>query len=134
MLSLLPLFAVVAPLLLWPIELFFPYPYLIEEIAKTLLITPLLDHQQKSAQIKTVVLLGFLFAFSESVLYLFNIGDLTVFIKRLLITIPLHTVTFLLIFLPTLKNKKLLPLGTTLAILVHYLCNFYIENHIQNLG
>lgn len=134
MLTLLPLLAAIAPFFLWPVELIFPYPHLVEELIKTLLVVPLLDQRRKSAPIKTLFLLGFLFAFSESVLYLFNIGSLDVFFQRLLITVPLHIITFLLIFLPTLKNKKLLPLGTILAILVHYLCNFYIGNHIQSLG
>ena len=130
MLALHPLLAAITPLLLWPVELIFPYPHLVEELMKTFLVVPLLEHRRKLTQIKIVIFLGIIFAFSESVLYLFNIGDLTVFLKRLLITAPFHTFTFLLIFLPTLKNKKLLPLGTILAILVHFLYNFYIENHI----
>ena len=111
MILFLPLLAAIAPLLIWPIELLFPYPHLIEELVKTLLIVPLLDDLKKSAQVKMIILLGFLFALSESVLYLFNIsvmGNLKIFFSRLLITIPLHTITLFLIFLPTMKNKKLI--------------------------
>jgi RsiW-degrading membrane proteinase PrsW (M82 family) len=107
-----------------------PYPHVIEELAKTFLILTLLDLKKISEKIKLAILIGVLFAFSESVLFLFNIqlvGNIKTFFLRLLITIPLHTITSLIILLPALKNKKLIVFGFFLAVIIHYLFNLYIQ-------
>lgn len=134
MILILPLLAAMAPFLIWPIELFLPYPHIIEELAKAFLVFPLLDYPDRTTQIKLATLFGFLFALSENVLYIFNfslVGNLGTFFARLLVTAPLHMITFFLILVPAIKSKKLVPLGVIAAILVHYLYNSIINNIIS---
>ena len=124
-----PLFALIAPFVVWPIELILPYPHIIEELAKAVLVFALLDLPERFTKIKLAILIGVLFAFSESVLYLFNIqlvGSVQTYFIRLLVTVPLHVITTLIILLPALKNKKLIIVGVVFASLVHYLFNLYI--------
>ncbi len=125
-----PLLALIAPFIVWPIELILPYPHIIEELAKAVLVFTLLNLPKHLTKIKLAILIGVLFAFSESVLYLFNIqlvGDVQTYFVRLLITVPLHVITTLIILLPALKNKKLIIVGVIFASLVHYLFNLYIQ-------
>jgi len=126
---LIPLFASMAPFLVWPIELIFPYPYLVEELVKGFLVFFILKSSDSSSKIKLAVLTGLFFAFSESVLYMSNIllvGTLWTFVERLLFTVPLHTVTTLLILFSGLKKKELLPLGVIAAMLLHYFFNLFV--------
>jgi len=128
----LPLFAVIAPFLVWPIELIFPYPHIVEELAKAVLIFFVAkdDNSSKTTKVKSAIFIGLLFAFSEDVLYLFNIalvGSLETFFERLLLTTFLHVVTSLLILFPILKSHKLLPFGIALAMVLHYLFNLTIQ-------
>jgi hypothetical protein len=124
----IPLIAAFVPFILWPIELFLPYPYIIEEIAKMLLIIPLLG-LNNSSKIKLTLIIGLIFAISEGVLYIFNIylvGNVGTLLERFLFTIPLHTLTSLIILLPSLIDKRLILLGLVAAILIHYFFNLYI--------
>ena len=125
-----PLLALIAPFVVWPIELILPYPHVVEELVKAFLVYTLLDLPDRLTKIKLAILIGVLFAFSESVLFLFNIqmvGNIQTYFVRLLVTIPLHVVTTLIILLPALKNKKLIIVGVILASLVHYFFNYYIQ-------
>ncbi len=125
-----PLLALIAPFVVWPIELILPYPYIIEELAKAILVFTLLNLPERLTKIKLAILIGILFAFSESVLYLFNIqlvGNIQTYFIRLLVTIPLHVVTTLIILLPALKNKKFIIVGVLFASLIHYFFNLYIQ-------
>jgi hypothetical protein len=131
MLWILPLLALVSPLFLWPIELYLPYPYLLEEIVKAGLLYPLITSGVKfSDKIKLAIIVGVLFSITESVLYLFNIyqiGTLSTFINRLLVTSTLHVVTVLIITLPTKGSKYWIILGLLMAIGVHYLFNEFVR-------
>lgn len=108
------LLAAVAPLFLWPIELFFPYPYVVEEMAKAVILW--FAPTRKNL---TLLFCGLLFAFSESVLYIFNMIPPVVLAQRLILTTFLHTGTFWLIA----RNRWL---GLTLAIIIHYLFNVIV--------
>ena len=129
MLPLIPLFAVIFPFILWPVEILLPYPYIFEEIAMMLLLIPVLKENRKH-QIKTAVIIGVLFSVSEAVLYLFNIylvGDIRTFFIRILLTTSLHVLTPIIILLPTFISKKLIIVGLILAIAVHYFFNLFIS-------
>lgn len=108
---LLPLFAAIAPFVVWPIELILPYPHLIEEIVKAVLVW--CGHPKAT----TAVLIGAVFAFSEAVFYLFNSPSA---LSRLVYTIPLHSSTFLIL---ALSRRRFFPLGLAAAILIHWLYN-----------
>ena len=125
---LVPLAAAIAPLAIWPIEYFLPYPYLIEELAKAALVYFIISSKTKNP-IKIGILTGLLFGFSETVLYYLNIlptGQLTILFVRIITTIPLHIVTTLVILIPSLKRLKLMPWGILLAVILHFLFNFFI--------
>lgn len=108
---LLPLFAAIAPFLVWPIELMLPYPHFIEEIVKAFLVW------WGRPTATTAVLTGAVFAFSEAVFYLFNSPSA---LSRLIYTIPLHSSTFLIL---ALSRRRFFPLGLAAAILTHWLYN-----------
>jgi len=126
--TLLPLMALMAPFLVFFIELILPYPYIIEEIVKGFLVYQLLDLKDKTLQLKITVLMGILFSLTETVFYSFNFFMLTSLLplfERLVLTTFLHTLTVVLILLSTRINKKLLPLGVILAMAVHYFYNLF---------
>jgi hypothetical protein len=132
MIPLILLFALFLPFLLWPIEQFFPYPYIVEEFSKMLLILVVISEgENKRDWIKTSIVLGALFAFTEGVFFLLNIalvGNVNTFIYRLLITVPFHAISSFLIVLPALYKKKLIIVGFLAASVFHYIFNILIAN------
>ncbi len=126
----IPLFAAIAPFIVWPIEIFFPYPHIVEELAKALLIFfLLLRPSSNTKKISGVFLIGFIFAFSETVLYLFNIlplGNPQILLLRFLLTIPMHILTSYVILISAMIDKRLIFLGIILAAFIHYFFNIYV--------
>lgn len=126
-----PLFALILPAFVWPIELVLPYPYIIEEIAKAALIYWVAASDETTTlKVKIVVAVGVLFAFSESVMYLFNIymvGNISTLFQRLALTTSMHVITSLVIFIPGIKHKKLIVLGAIIAGVIHYFFNYYVQ-------
>jgi len=117
------IFAFITPAVLWPIEIFFPYPHIIEELAKALLIFFLLKSNSTFQKICGTVLIGFLFGLSENFLYLLNTTTTQTHLLRFIFTMPLHIITSVVILLPTLIDKRLIFLGVILAGLIHYFFN-----------
>ena len=75
--------------------------------------------------------LGALFALTEGIFFLFNIalvGNVNTFILRLLITIPFHSISSLLIVLPALYKKRLIIGGFLAASTFHYIFNVLVAN------
>ncbi len=125
----IPLFAAILPFVVWPIEYLFPYPFVIEEVAKALLIYPLLVLVSLTDKIKLVVIVGILFALSESVLFIFNIllvGDASTIFLRLLLTIPLHVFTALIILLFANFDRALIIVGVICSACLHFIYNHLI--------
>jgi RsiW-degrading membrane proteinase PrsW (M82 family) len=118
------LLALASPLLLLPIEKFFPYPHFIEEAAKLLIVGMILKEVKKGGIL--VLMAGLLFAISESILYLANIfalGDLMAFPRRLVLACGLHTGTLMLMYFLGQKNYLGLAAGFIGAIVIHYFFN-----------
>ena len=125
---LVPLFAAITPFILWPIEIILPYPYIVEEISKAILIFFLLKLPNREKILGTIMI-GFLFSFSETVLYLFNVfsvGSLQTLLLRFIFTTPMHILTSLIILSSALINKNLIVLGVIIAALVHYIFNLIV--------
>lgn len=124
------LLAVVLPLFLIPIVKMSGYSEIIEEIAKALIIFfVILGFSTFRKKIGGVIIFGFLFALSESIFYMnniFQLGNFDIFWQRLILTIPLHIITALIILLPALKNKSLIFIGLFAAIGIHLLFNLLI--------
>lgn len=125
-----PLVAAIAPFILWPIEIFLPYPYIIEEIAKGVLVLFVINLPDKSTQIKLVLASAAIFTLSETVLYSLNIalvGDLSALLTRLILTTILHSLTMLIILIFSFKHKWLMPTGVAAAMLIHYFYNLKVN-------
>lgn len=127
---LIPAICLAAPLFLLPIEWLLPYPAIVEEVFKAVLVLIILRISSKHLQIKVAILAGLLFALSESIFYLGNFltqGNIPVWFVRLALTSLLHCLTFLVILVPAQKGKILIIPGLMLAILIHLLYNFLIS-------
>ena len=121
-----PILALFTPFFLWPIELLLPYPFIIEELAKTALVLFAWPNTNTKQRLQMAVVIGVCFALTESVLYFFNLTELdqaNSLLIRLILTTSMHTTTTLLIALSSLKSKKYLPFGVLFASLVHFLYN-----------
>lgn len=125
------LYSIFAPFIVWPFELFFPFPFIVEELAKTIIVFFSLKAKGTFSQfLKTFILAGVLFALSETVLYLINInflGKISLIFTRFLATSLLHSFTFIVIAAIGFRNKKLLWLGFLIAASIHYLYNFSLQ-------
>lgn len=120
------IFAFTAPLVLWPIEIFFPYPHIVEELTKAFLIFFLLKKSHNYPQkIYGTILIGFLFGTGENLFYLLNQGPVQNHILRFVLTMPLHVATSIIVLLPALISKKLIFAGIIIAAIIHYFYNFY---------
>jgi hypothetical protein len=135
--SSLPLLLVLSlalPLLLWPIEQFFPYPHLVEEMAKSLIAIFLANDRQITAKsIIWPIICGFLFALSETMFYLLNfikLGHFSDLFKRILLTGCLHIGTLLLVYLGAKKNYFFLLLSFFTAVFIHYTFNLLASNSV----
>lgn len=118
------LIAVLGPFLVWPIELLLPYPYIVEELFKFILVY---FFAKKSA--KPFIYAGIAFALTETVFYSLNIntfGNINLFFVRFMLTSILHSITFLTIYYSWNFNKKLITVGFILAAFIHFLYNIYI--------
>lgn len=124
-----PLVAAILPFIIWPIELLLPYPYIIEEITKGILVFFVINLPDKSTQIKLILGSAVLFTLSETVLYSLNIalvGDLSTLLTRFILTNILHSLTMLIILSAAFKNKWFMPAGVAAAMLIHYFYNVLI--------
>lgn len=118
--------ALIAPLIIIPMEKVLPYPYIIEEVVKVFFILLILRLPGRSFQIKLAIFIAFLLAFSENFFYLSNfIGSEIsgLFFQRFILTSFLHTATALIILIPAQKDRRLILLALPLAIMVHYFYN-----------
>jgi hypothetical protein len=119
----LVLLALFGPFLVWPVEHFLPYPYIIEELFKVFVVL------QGGKGYKGYITAGVLFALTETVLYTINVnttGTLGFMITRFISTSLLHTITFLIIYWFGSKSKKLIVVGFIFSALIHFLYNKYI--------
>ena len=102
------------PFLVWPLEYFLPYPYIIEEAFKAVVVV------KGPKSLMLYVISGMGFAFSETVIYSLNTS---VPLERMFLTSILHSGTFAVIYF--FNNKKALWVGLLVAALIHYLFNLF---------
>ena len=126
----IPLFALILPLILIPIEKILPYPHIIEELAKLVLVLMIYQKEKQLNKLLSffVILSGILFTLSESIFYLiniFNLGNLTIFPTRLLLTGTMHVSTLMIIYLIGRKNNVSLLMSLFFSIIIHYQYNIW---------
>lgn len=122
----IPLYALIAPFILWPIEYYLPYPFIFEEIAKGILVYIVVTDKTIKNKVSTVVIAALLFSISESFFYLINIyqlGNISTLFMRFILTTPLHILTSLVILFFGMKDKRLIPLGVVIAGVIHLFFN-----------
>lgn len=125
------LLSLASPLLLIPIEVLIPTPFIIEELVKLGIVILILKSNILNDHFQTrwVILAGALFTLSESMLYLINIfavGDFSLFGIRLVCTGILHISTMLILFWSTKKGFMGMMGGYILAALIHYWYNSFV--------
>jgi len=126
--------ATAGPFLLWPLEKILPYPFLVEEIFKLFLALNILSSSKDAKQkLQNVVLVGLLFAFSETFLYFLDIfqSSSVIFFQRMTLTSALHVTTLVLLILFGRKGKKFIFLGVVLAAAIHWGYNFFIPQLLR---
>lgn len=136
-LILVPLLSVFIVFPVWIIELYLPYPFLIEEIVKLGLIYPVAKAKPKNG-IWIALWSSIGFSASETVFYLsetlVNFSFAT-FTERLIYTATLHGVTFCLLYLGFSSNKYSYKAGSLLlAILIHYGFNQFFGHGMPNMA
>lgn len=127
--ALIPLFAAILPFVLWPVEIFFPYPHIAEELAKFVLVLKVPRSLPLSQKIWLSALIGIMFSFSESMLYTLNIypgGNTNTLFLRLVLPALMHTLTPIIMLFFNLRGRSLSLLGLALSILIHFLFNKWI--------
>lgn len=128
--ALIPLISATGPMLLWLVELYAPYPFIVEEVFKGIIVYLILK-EKAAHQEKLVIISALLFSISENFLYIFNfsmVGNINIFLLRLVLTTFMHTATFLIIYQAGRRNIAWLPIGVILGGLVHYFYNELISN------
>ena len=123
--NLLPLISAFSIFPIWVVEQVFPYPHIIEELAKSLFIANT-EPSKKTNPYTYMALSGLCFGISESILYqVLNIQTTTSLgaINRIIYVIPMHILTFLVLYSGQQKNKIIRVLSTITAIGIHYSFN-----------
>lgn len=128
------IYSLAAPILLLPLEKLLPYPYLIEELAKYVLVNLVVrDKSIEGGRVWLYVLsAGLLFTFAESILYIFNIfslGRYWDFPARLILTGALHVGTMLIMLWGINRGKFLAVTTLLVAVATHYFLNLAISNY-----
>jgi len=121
------LFSLVGPFLVWPIEYYLPYSFIVEELFKLLLVY---FFAKKTA--KPFVMSGIVFALTETVFYTFNVnafGSLSIMPVRFISTSILHSTTFAIIYYANKIDRKLIVIGFFIAVLIHFLYNRLIPTY-----
>lgn len=115
--------SLVGPFFLLLVEKLLPYPFIIEEIYKFLLI-------ERSKQLKAIniSIAGILFSLSEAVFYFMNPiyqNSPDKILTRLLLVTPMHLTTMLVMFYSMRKNKPAYKyMGLIAAVLIHLSFNY----------
>jgi len=125
------LLALASPFLLLPIEKLLPYPHFIEEAVKLLIVLMIIkaERQEKRSFAVWVFMAGFIFAISESILYLADLlalGNYMLFPQRLVLTGGLHTGTVMLMYFLGRKSYLGLAVGFVGAVIIHYFFNLWM--------
>jgi len=124
------LLSLAGPLFLIPAEKIFPYPWLVEELFKLIIVWLILKFKPEGKYWVLAIFAGLLFAFSETIFYLANIfalGNLWLAPKRLVLTSFLHSGTILLMAIFGKKGGWRWIIGFLGAVLIHGIYNLLVS-------
>jgi hypothetical protein len=121
-----PLWAAFAPFLAWPVEMILPYPWLVEELIKGVLVWKVITSADPADAAKLAISIGVLFGGSELLLFVVNAilaGSFGPLVGRLLLTIPMHVLTAFLVYWFGRKGTFGFGIGLAIAMAVHFSFN-----------
>lgn len=115
------LLMMVLPVFLWLVELMLPYPVIVEEIAKAMVV-------RRAENWRKALGLGLVFGLSEAMLFLANanwLGSFSPIWWRLILTAPMHGIASLVFYA---TGKKYWWLGLAGAMIIHAVFNLKIAS------
>jgi hypothetical protein len=118
----IPISAAFLPFLVWPVEMVFPFPALIEETAKGYLVWLIINKPGLEGRKQMALSVGLLFGGSETLLYTVNAilaGNLGLMVGRVLLTMPMHIITVMVMYWLGQRGKLGFILGWILAVGIH---------------
>ena len=118
-----PLVSAVSVFFFWLVELWLPYPWLVEEVFKFVLVVQIRQKVAARERLAAVLLSGLALGVSEAFFYLLNYvqaGSLVMFVWRLALTVPLHLVTFLILFWGSGGGRYRQAAALVVAGLIHF--------------
>lgn len=124
-----PVSAAFLPFLVWPVEMLLPYPAVIEELAKGYLVWLVVKQGPRTGGWQTTLSIGLLFGGSETLLYTVNAilaGSLEALVVRVLLTMPMHTVTVMVMYWLGQRGKIWFGVGLVLAMAMHWGFNQWV--------
>lgn len=122
--------ALFVPFLLVFVEVVFPFPFIVEELAKLIMVVILV--RKVGAQNLTLLnvgLIGLIFGLSETVFYITNafvLGNINSIVVRLTVTVPMHVLTTIIMFIIGRRGKVWWGVGYIAAMLAHYAFNLVV--------
>lgn len=117
----------VLPFMLLPIIRLTGHSEIVEEVVKALVVC-IVVYRFENARTKILagLFFGFLFGFSETMLYLSSFvtdGTVHLFFERFLFTVPMHMLTATILAVSIIKKRWMIILGVLVTILVHLTFN-----------
>jgi hypothetical protein len=124
-----PISAAFLPFLVWPVEMLLPYPAVIEELAKGYLVWLVVKQGPRAGGWQTALSIGLLFGGSETLLYTVNAilsGSLEALVARVLLTMPMHAATVMVMYWLGQRGKIWFGVGLVLAMVMHWGFNQWV--------
>lgn len=119
--------ALFVPFLLVFVEVVFPFPFIVEELVKLIMIMILVRRVgAENLTIVGVAMIGLIFGLSETVFYItdaFLLGSSSAIVIRLFVTVPMHILTVIIMFIIGRKKKIWWVVGYVVAVIIHYTFN-----------
>lgn len=123
---------IIVPFFIIPIVKIVGYSEIIEEGSKALVVIFVLNNfNSLIKRVKNVVLFSFLFGLSESLFYLnyaCQLSNMNIFWQRIILTVPMHIITALIILFSALKDKKTIILGIIVSLIIHLSFNSFVSS------
>lgn len=134
---LLVLLALLLPFVLLPLEkTILPYPVLVEEIFKALVIVlVILKYFQGASRYLAILLFSLVFSISENIFYLLNFTNehsLYFYAQRFIWPLLMHLVTVFLLAFTAWRQKWFIIFGLLMSMALHYYYNNYLVYFLIN--
>lgn len=120
------MYSAIAPLVLLLVTTVWKYPAVLEEVVKYGIMK--IGAMEQPVKTSTGLVVGLVFGLSEAILYTANAwasAQWAPMVLRLVLTVPMHTVTAIVI--AWAMQKRMGWIGLFLAMLIHGMFNYFIQ-------